>query len=66
MSIEFFEGDFLERKGSDSFLPRGVVRAGGREYWLGVLSSYADSSPVIFNVSRGGVREALRVQYGGC
>lgn len=66
VSTESFDADFSERKGSASFLPRGVVRAQGREYWLGVLSSYASSDPVIFYVSRGGVREVLRVGYGGC
>jgi hypothetical protein len=53
-------------QGVDTFHPLGVVRLTGRLFWLGTLSSYAYNAPVVFDVSRAGVRQILVVDYPGC
>ena len=53
-------------KSERSLRPLGIVLDGARRFWIGSLSSYAYAGLTVLDVARAGVRELLRVDYGGC
>jgi len=50
----------------NEIIPLAVVNDGARRFWLVVASGKASSSMAVLDVRRGGVKEVLRVDYGGC
>ena len=53
-------------KSEHSLRPLGVVLDGSRRFWIGLLSGYTYTGLTVLDIRRAGVRQLLRVDYGGC
>jgi hypothetical protein len=53
-------------KGPHSFSPLGLVRHGGRRFWLGETNAYASGGLVVLDVRRNEVQQVAVAGYPGC
>ena len=58
-----FEGE--ETQG-DRLLPLGLLRTGGRVFWVMQATGYESSAVVIDEMTSSGIRQVLTVDGGGC